>query len=87
LHGFDWNELLLGRACKLSDPTRLAITIANCMFKSSFTNHLPYLHGEKVFGSMKQHANCPPSENNDSHCHDLREFLLSTINHSYYYAQ
>jgi hypothetical protein len=75
------------RASESSDLAKLATTITNYRFKFSFTNRLPHLVGEEVFGSMKQLATCPPIENNDSHCrasitkHVLAHFwvLISTI--------
>jgi hypothetical protein len=74
LHGPDRNELLLKRAYESSDHAKLATTITNYMFESSFTNHLPHLEGKEVFGSMKQLVNCPPNKNNDSHCPDCEDF-------------
>jgi hypothetical protein len=35
--------------------------MANYMSKSSFTNYLPHLKGEEVFGSTKRLANCSPN--------------------------
>jgi hypothetical protein len=52
-HGSDRNELLFKRIQRSSDPTRLATIVANYMFRSSFTNYLPHLKGEEVFGSSK----------------------------------
>jgi len=79
LHGPDQNELLLKRAYGSSDHARLPTTIANYTFKSSFTNRLPHLEGEEIFGSMKQLANCPSSENNDSHCPNCENFSYPWI--------
>jgi hypothetical protein len=66
-HGFDRNELLLRRAQRSSGLARLVVAMANYKSKSSFTNHLPHLKGEEVFGSTKQLAICPFSVDNDSH--------------------
>ncbi len=66
-HGLDRNELLLRRAQRSNDLVTLVATMANYISKSSFTNHLPHLKGEEVFGSTKQLAICPLSADNDSH--------------------
>jgi hypothetical protein len=73
-HDFDRNELLLERVRGLNELATLAITLANYMFGSSFTNCLPHLEGEEVFGSSKQFVDCPLSTDNDSHCHDHVNF-------------
>jgi hypothetical protein len=52
-HGLDKNELLLRRAQGSNDPTKLVAIVANYTFGSSFTNCLPHLKGEKVFGFAK----------------------------------
>ncbi len=74
-HGLDRNELLLRRAQRSSDLARLVVAMANYRSKSSFTNHLPHLKGEEVFGSTKQLAICPFNANNDSHLPNLVNFL------------
>jgi hypothetical protein len=48
--------------------------MANYTSKSSFTNCLSHLEGEKVFGSSKQPASCPLGANNDSHHLDCVNF-------------
>jgi len=68
-HGLDRNELLLKRACKLSDLARLVVVVTNYMFKSCYTNCLSHLEEvEEVFGFAKQFVNCPHDVDNDSHC-------------------
>jgi len=50
------------------NPARLATIVTNFMFEFSFTNCLPHLRGEEVFGYAKRPTNsCPPSIDNDSH--------------------
>jgi hypothetical protein len=66
-HGIDRKELLLRKAWRSSDLVRLVAIMANYMFRSSFTNCLPHLEGEKVFGSSKWLADCPLGANNNSH--------------------
>jgi hypothetical protein len=66
-HGFDRNELLLRKVCGPNDPTRFMVALVNYMSKSSFTNCLLHLEGEKVFGFTKRLVDCPLNENNDSH--------------------
>jgi hypothetical protein len=78
-HGLDRNELLGLRIQRLSDPTRLATIVANYTSKSSFTNCLPHLKGEEVFGSSKWPTNCPPSVDNDSHYLDRVNFSSPRI--------
>ncbi len=46
--------------------------MANFTFGSSFTNHLPHLKGEEVFGFAKQPTDCPPGV--DSHHLDRVNF-------------
>ncbi len=69
-HGFDKNELVIfvKEGSRVKYPIKFAAVVTNYMSDSSFTNYLPHLEGEEVFGSSKQLANCPPSVNNDSHC-------------------
>jgi hypothetical protein len=68
-HGPDRNELLLKRACMLSDLARLAVVVTNYTFESCFTNRLSHLEeGEEVFGFAKQFFKCPHGVDNDSHC-------------------
>jgi hypothetical protein len=62
-----------------NDLAKLATIITNYTFESSFTNPLPHLEGEEVFGSMKQLVNCPPSENNDSHYPDCDIFFCPWV--------
>ncbi len=66
-HGHDRNELLSRRGKGLSDLATLTVTLENYTSRSSFTNHLPHLEGEKIFGYVKQLANCPPSVDNVFH--------------------
>lgn len=51
----------------MNDPTKLVMVVANYTSKLSFTNCLPHLKGEEVFGSFKQPTNYPPSVDNDPH--------------------
>jgi hypothetical protein len=69
-HGPDRNDLLLRRGQGSSDLARLTIALANYMFGSSFTNHLPHFKGEKIFGYAKQLVDCPLGVDNDSHHRD-----------------
>ncbi len=66
--------MLLWKARRLNDPTRLGIVMANYLSRSSFTNCLPHLKGEEIFGSSKQFVDFPLSTNNDSHCLDHVNF-------------
>jgi hypothetical protein len=65
-HGHDRNELLLRKVQGPNDPTRLTAIVANYTSESSFTNFLPHLEGEEVFGSSKQLVDYPPGVDNDS---------------------
>jgi len=78
-HGLDRNELLTLRIWRSSDPTRLATIVANYTSNLSFTNCLPRLKGEEVFGSSKWPTNCPPNVDNDSHCLDRVNFSCPRI--------
>jgi hypothetical protein len=51
----------------LSDLVKLAKVVANYTSGSSFTNRLPHLKVEEVFGSFKQPANYPLDADNDSY--------------------
>ncbi len=51
----------------MNDLFILVAVVANFMFGSSFFYCTPHLEGEEVFGSTKQHANCPLDANNDFH--------------------
>jgi len=66
-YGPDKDELLLKRAQGSNDDVRLVIVVIDYMSRSSFTNHLPQLEGEEVFGSTKRPTNCPPGAGEDSH--------------------
>jgi hypothetical protein len=52
-HGLDRKELLLRKALGSSDLARLVAIMANYTSRLSFTNCLPHLEGEKVFGFSK----------------------------------
>ncbi len=58
-----------------SNLIRLMVVVANYTSKSSFTNCLPHLKEEKVFGSTKRFTNFLPSVNNDSHRLDRVNFF------------
>ncbi len=73
-HGLDKNELLLKRAQGSNDLAKLAIVVANYTSRSSFTNCLPHLKGEKVFGFAKRLIDCLPCVEEDSHCLDHVNF-------------
>jgi hypothetical protein len=47
------NELLLKRAQQYSDLVKLVVVVANYMFGFSFSNCIPHLKGEHVYGSTK----------------------------------
>jgi hypothetical protein len=49
-HGPDRNEFLLRKAQESSDPYRLAATMANYTFGSSFFYYTSHLKGEEVLG-------------------------------------
>ncbi len=74
-HNLDRNELFFRKACKLNDPIRLVVVVANYMSRSSFTNHLLHLKGKEVFGSTKQLVDCPFNEDNDSHYSNCVNFF------------
>ncbi len=66
--------VLIGMNCRWKrlasqvNLARLATILTNFMFGSSFTNCLPHLKGEEVFGfAMWPTNSCPPSIDNDSH--------------------
>jgi hypothetical protein len=67
-HEPDRNELLLKRAQRSNDLTRLIVIMANDTSKSSFFNSVSHLEKEEVFGFAKWPTNCPPSVDNDFHC-------------------
>jgi hypothetical protein len=48
IHGPYRNELLLRKARGSNDLAKLVVVMANHTFRSSFTNGLPHLEGEKV---------------------------------------
>ncbi len=66
-HGLDRNELLWRRAQWFNDLARLTTFVANYMSRSSFSDHIPHLEGEEVFGFAKRSVDCPPSADNDFH--------------------
>ncbi len=41
--------------------------VANYISRSFFTNCLPHLEGEKVFGFVKRHVDYPPGVDEGSH--------------------
>jgi hypothetical protein len=62
------------------NPAWLATIVTNFMFGSSFTNCLPHLKGEEVFGYAKRPTNsCPPSIDNDSHHFNHVNFFCPLI--------
>jgi len=78
-HGPNRNELLLRRAQWSSDLAKLVVDVVNYTFGSSFSYRTPHLEGEEVFRSTKQPVNCPPSANNDSHCHNRVNFSCPQV--------
>jgi hypothetical protein len=55
------------------------VDVVNYTFGSSFSYCTPHLEGEEVFRSTKQLVNCPPSANNDSHCHNRVNFSCPQV--------
>jgi hypothetical protein len=66
--------LLLRRAQGSSDLAKLAVVVANYTSRSPFTNCLPHLKGEEVFGFAKRLIDCLPGVEEDSHCFDHVNF-------------
>jgi hypothetical protein len=59
IHGPYRNELLLKKARGSNDLAKLVVVMANYTFRSSFTNRLPHLEGEKVYESTKRPIDYP----------------------------
>jgi hypothetical protein len=74
-HGPDKNEILLKRAQGSSDLAKLVANVANYTFGSFFTNCLPQLEGEKVFGFIKRPIDYPLGVDKDSHCPNRVNFF------------
>jgi hypothetical protein len=54
---------------------KLAVVVANFTFGSSFTNCLPHLEGEEVFGFTKKPIDYPLGINKDSHLPNFVNFF------------
>jgi hypothetical protein len=52
----------------------MANAITKYTIKSSFTNRIPHLEGQEVFGSIKRRANIGLGSKGDSHRHDHVNF-------------
>ena len=62
--------LKLRLAFRSGNPSRVAKAVDDLSGVSGSNTRVPYLDGEKVFGSAKRKLDLPPGDNSDSHHYD-----------------